>query len=138
MKHLSPADAYAWLSGRPDAAWIDCRTEAEHFLVGHPIIERGAEAPLRPHNVWWADELKGEMNEGFVEAVAEIAPDRTKPVVLICRSGRRSMSAAQALQEAGWTEVYNILDGFDGSLDDRYRRGTQSGWRFEGLPWEQL
>ncbi|MCC7217950.1 MAG: rhodanese-like domain-containing protein, partial [Burkholderiales bacterium] len=34
--------------------------------------------------------------------------------------------------------VYNVLDGFEGPLDDRHHRGAKSGWRFEGLPWEQL
>ncbi|MFM1991235.1 MAG: hypothetical protein RJA99_4192 [Pseudomonadota bacterium] len=138
MDHLKPREAHAFLASNPDAVWIDCRTEAEHFLVGHPVVERDGADPLRPHNVWWADDLKGEMNERFVDDVAAVAPDRATPVVLICRSGRRSVSAGEALEAAGWTAVRNVIDGFEGPLDERFRRGTQAGWRFEGLPWEQL
>ena len=138
MKRLLPRDAYSFLREHPEAVFIDCRTEAEHFLVGHPIIEREAGEVSRPVNIWWADEFKGEFNDHFVEDVAAVAPDRTRPVVLICRSGRRTVPAGAALEAAGWTEVYDVQEGFEGPLDDRYRRGTQSGWRFDGLPWEQL
>jgi rhodanese-related sulfurtransferase len=138
MKHLSPRDAYAYLSATPDAVFIDCRSEAEYFLVGHPVVEHAGAEPTRPHHIWWADELRLEMNERFVEDVAQVAGARERPVVLICRSGRRSVSAAEALEAAGWTEVYNVLEGFEGPLDDRDRRSTLGGWRVAGLPWEQL
>jgi len=61
-----------------------------------------------------------------------------RPVVLICRSGHRSVDAGLALEKAGFTDVYNVLQGFEGPLDDKHHRGTLSGWRTEGLPWEQL
>jgi len=57
---------------------------------------------------------------------------------LICRSGHRSVDAGLALEQAGFKDVYNVLDGFEGPLDDDHHRGTVSGWRREGLPWEQL
>ncbi len=139
MKHLKPSEAHAFLLSRPDAAFVDCRSEAEFFLVGHPIVERDGSEPLRPHNVCWADELRLEVNERFVEDIEKAAgPDRARPVVLICRSGRRSVSAGEALEKAGWTEIYNVLEGFEGPLDERFRRGTLGGWRLAGLPWEQL
>jgi len=58
-------------------------------------------------------------------------------VVLICRAGNRSISAGQALERAGFTEVFNVLDGFEGPLDEHHRRNRIAGWRKEGLPWEQ-
>ena len=58
--------------------------------------------------------------------------------MLICRSGHRSIDAGMALEKAGFAEVYNVLEGFEGPLDDDHHRGTISGWRKEGLPWEQL
>ena len=139
MKHLTPRQAHDFLRDRPDAVFVDCRSEAEYFLVGHPIVERPGEEPVRPHNVCWADELKLEMNEHFVEDVDRVAGGaKDKPVVLICRSGRRSVSAGETLEQAGWKEVYNVLEGFEGPLDEKFQRGTTSGWRREGLPWEQL
>jgi rhodanese-related sulfurtransferase len=58
-------------------------------------------------------------------------------VVLICRSGNRSVDAGNALEAAGFTSVFNVLHGFEGELDDVHHRGSMNGWRFEGLPWEQ-
>jgi rhodanese-related sulfurtransferase len=138
MDHLSPREAYAFLIEHPEAVFIDCRSEAEYFLVGHPLVEREGQEPQRPHNVCWADDLKYELNPGFVDEVAGVAPDRDAPVVLICRSGRRSVSAGEALEAAGWRDVRNVREGFEGPLDERFRRGTVSGWRLAGLPWEQL
>ena len=63
--------------------------------------------------------------------------DPAKPLVVICRSGNRSVDAGLALEAAGFTQVINVLEGFEGPLDDDYHRGTQGGWRFRGLPWYQ-
>lgn len=138
MRNLTPRQAHDFLLEHPDAVFVDCRSEAEYFLVGHPIVERDGREPLRPHNVCWADELKLEVNEHFVQDIEKISPARNRPVVLICRSGRRSVVAGEALEAAGWTAVHNVLEGFEGPLDERYRRGTLNGWRLAGLPWEQL
>ncbi|MDO9189781.1 MAG: rhodanese-like domain-containing protein, partial [Sulfurimicrobium sp.] len=45
--------------------------------------------------------------------------------------------AGHVLEQAGLTEVYNVLHGFEGDLDDHYHRNTVNGWRFDGLPWTQ-
>ena len=138
MNHLTPRQAYDYLLAHPEAVFIDCRSEAEYFLVGHPLVERTGEEPLRPHNICWADELRLEVNTGFVDDVGRVAGTRDRPVVIICRSGRRSVSAGEALEAAGYASVHNVTEGFEGPLDERYRRGTVSGWRLAGLPWEQL
>ena len=59
-----------------------------------------------------------------------------KKVVMLCRSGVRSMAAAQRATELG-LEAYNILEGFEGDLDAQTQRGHTGGWRFHGLPWRQ-
>ena len=58
-------------------------------------------------------------------------------MVLICRSGVRSLEAGKALVEAGINDVYNVAEGFEGQLDDKHHRSSVGGWRFHGLPWEQ-
>jgi rhodanese-related sulfurtransferase len=73
----------------------------------------------------------------FVGAVEQIANSRDQAVVLICRSGLRSVDAGMALEKAGFTQVINVLDGFEGEPDDNGRRSTECGWRYEGLPWTQ-
>ena len=128
MEHLTPKQAHAYLKANPDAVFIDCRSEMEYMFVGHPIG-----AMMVP----WYDGAEWEKNPHFVGQVKKVA-SMNRPVVLICRSGHRSLDAGIALEKAGFSEVYNIVDGFEGPLDDNHHRGTMSGWRKEGLPWEQL
>jgi len=59
------------------------------------------------------------------------------PVLLICRSGNRSDEAGKLLVDNGFKRVYNIVQGFEGELDDHHQRSRLAGWRFDNLPWEQ-
>jgi rhodanese-related sulfurtransferase len=127
MKHLTPREAEAFLRENPEAVFVDCRSEMEYLFVGHPV---GA------HLVAWNDGPDWEVNPHFVGQVKKIA-SLHRPVVLICRSGNRSLEAGKALEHAGFSEVFNVLHGFEGELDGVHHRNSVSGWRFEGLPWEQ-
>ena len=127
MKHLKPIEASQFLHDNPSAVFVDCRSEMEYFFVGHPV---GA------HHVAWNDGPDWDINPHFVGQVRKIA-SMNRPVLLICRSGQRSISAGQALEQAGFSDVYNVLDGFEGPLDDNHHRNSVGGWRTEGLPWEQ-
>ena len=44
----------------------------------------------------------------------------------------------QALEAAGFSDIVNVLHGFEGDLDAHFHRSTLNGWRFDGLPWEQM
>jgi rhodanese-related sulfurtransferase len=127
MKHLKPLEASEFLHRNPNAVFIDCRSEMEYLFVGHPI---GA------LHVAWNDGPDWDINPHFVGQVKKVA-SMNRPVVLICRSGQRSIAAGVTLENAGFQEVYNVLGGFEGPLDDHHHRGTLGGWRKEGLPWEQ-
>ena len=59
------------------------------------------------------------------------------PVILICRSGKRSKEAGQALIDAGISNIYHIDEGFEGELDENHHRSTSGGWRYHKLPWQQ-
>ena len=77
-------------------------------------------------------------NDGFRRRT-ETPPASTpgeRPVVFLCRSGNRSIGAAEAATAAGIAPSYNMLDGFEGHLDETGHRGT-TGWRAVGLPWKQ-
>ena len=128
VKHLKPKEAKDLLDSNPQAVFIDCRSEMEYFFVGHPV---GAQ------HVAWNDGPDWEINPHFVGQVKKVA-SMNRPIVLICRSGHRSIDAGLALEKAGFSEVYNVLEGFEGPLDEKHHRGNLSGWRREGLPWEQL
>ncbi len=129
MDHLDPVAAYAFLQREPRALLVDCRTEVEHMYVGHPV---GAE------HVAWQEAPDWEIDPAFADNVKRlVSGDLERPVLLICRSGHRSLYAGEALEAAGFSRVINVLEGFEGPLDDDYHRGTKGGWRFRGLPWQQ-
>jgi rhodanese-related sulfurtransferase len=127
MKHLKPREASDFLHANPQAVLIDCRSEMEYLFVGHPS---GA------IHVAWNDGPDWDINPHFVGQVKKVA-SMNRPVVLICRSGQRSIAAGVELEKAGFSDIYNVLEGFEGPLDDTHHRGTIGGWRKEGLPWEQ-
>ncbi len=127
MKSLQPKEAFQFLKNHPSAVLIDVRSEIEFLFVGHPV---GA------IHVPWNDGPDWEINPDFVAHVKKIA-NESRPVLLICRSGVRSRDAGMALKDSGFREVYNILHGFEGDLDDAHRRSSLNGWRFDQLPWEQ-
>ena len=127
MKHLEPKQAYEFLKQNPNAVFVDCRSEMEYLFVGHPV---GA------IHVAWNDGPNWDINPHFVAHVKK-ATSVDRPVVIICRSGNRSLDAGRALEDAGFSQVYNVLHGFEGELDDKHHRGSATGWRFDGLPWEQ-
>lgn len=129
MQHLDPRTAHALLQQKPEAVLVDCRTEIEHMYVGHPV---GAE------HVAWQEGPDWEIDPEFVDKVKHVVKgDRTRPVLLICRSGHRSLHAGDALESAGFSTVINVLEGFEGPLDEHFHRGKLGGWRYHGLPWQQ-
>ena len=130
IENLTPRAARELLLAQPDALFVDCRSEAEYFFVGH------AEGAV---HVPWAEAPDWELNPHFVSEVRKLVGHSIdRPVVLICRSGNRSVDAAHALAAAGFSRVVNVLHGFEGALNERHHRGALNGWRFDGLPWEQL
>ena len=122
---VTPAEAYALM--RAGASLVDVRTQAERHFVGSVP---GSE-PIE-----WSTYPKGERNPAFLEQLAEAVP-KNEPVMFLCRSGARSHNAAVAATQAGWTEAYNILEGFEGDKDAEHHRGMLGGWRKAGLPWIQ-
>jgi rhodanese-related sulfurtransferase len=129
MKHLTPKEAAQFLHDNPSALFIDCRSEIEFLFVGHPA---GAT------HISWNDGPDWDINPHFLGEVKMLAGHSgDRPVVLICRSGNRSVDAGKLLEEAGFTKVFNVLHGFEGELDDNHHRGATNGWRCDGLPWEQ-
>jgi rhodanese-related sulfurtransferase len=130
MKNLLPKEAWDLLQTQPDALFVDVRMEIESLYVGRPP---GVE------NIPWYEypDLTPDPAR-FAAAVEREAGDKSRTVLLICRSGKRTVDAARALEAAGFTDVVNIVHGFEGELDERFHRSTVNGWRHDGLPWEQM
>ena len=110
------------------AVLVDVRTNEERTFVGY--------VPASLH-VAWATGTAMNRNPRFVRELEAKAGGKEAVVVLLCRSGKRSAEAAEALVKAGFQEVYNVQEGFEGNLDDNQHRGGKDGWRFHGLPWVQ-
>ena len=124
--------ALAWqLVQANRALLVDVRSTEERKFVGH--------VPGSLH-VAWATGTSLVRNPRFVrELEAKLAKDGGKDavVLLLCRSGKRSVLAAEAAAAAGFTHVFNVLEGFEGERDEHFQRGRLGGWRYHGLPWHQ-
>lgn len=128
IENLNPKQCWQLLQDDPSAIMVDVRTAIEHSFIGHP--------PGAVHIAW--KEFPGmQLNTSFVDQVKAAAPDKEAPVLLLCRSGQRSLAAAQALEAEGYQHLVNIVEGFEGPLDENKHRGNLGGWRYHGLPWEQ-
>lgn len=123
---VSPSQAWELVSAG-EATLLDVRTVEERTYVGR--------VPGSLH-VAWATGTAMTRNPHFVRQVGTLI-GKDQPLVLLCRSGKRSALAAEALRKAGYSRVLNVDEGFEGNLGADGHRGTADGWRFHGLPWEQ-
>ncbi len=130
MKHLTPLQTWQYLQDHPEALFVDVRMEIEYLYVGHP--------PGVVHIAWYEYPEMQAHPQAFVEQVSREGGRPDRPVVLLCRSGKRTVDAGLVLEAAGFEQVVNVLHGFEGDLDDHFKRGRLNGWRHDGLPWEQL
>ena len=134
LNHISPAEGYEILQHDSRALFIDIRSNMEFLFVGHP---KGA------IHVPWIDEPDWTVNKDFVKEIRQlllggVSQDHgSPPIILICRSGKRSNDAGETLVKAGIKNVCHISEGFEGDLDEQHHRSSIGGWRFRGLPWEQ-
>jgi rhodanese-related sulfurtransferase len=131
---ITPQQAWKLLSDNPEAVLVDCRTDSEWRFVGVPDL-----TSLQRDVVFieWS-RSDGTHNDGFVDELksAGVGPHAERPVIFLCRSGNRSIGAAEAATGAGIAPAYNVLDGFEGDLDAQRHRGS-TGWKAVGLPWRQ-
>jgi rhodanese-related sulfurtransferase len=118
----------AWELFSNEAAYlVDVRSAEERKFVGH--------VPNTLH-VPWATGTALTRNPRFArELEAKVKKDDV--VLLLCRSGKRSVLAAEVATKAGFTHVFNVLEGFEGEINDQQHRGSGDGWRYHHLPWVQ-
>jgi glyoxylase-like metal-dependent hydrolase (beta-lactamase superfamily II)/rhodanese-related sulfurtransferase len=121
---VSPQLAWQWVQSG-EAVMVDVRTDAEREWVG--FVPGAVALP-------WKQWPGMAMNPAFDDGVRQAAGG--KKLVLLCRSGVRSIAAAQRATALG-LQAYNILEGFEGDPDDQAQRGKKGGWRVHGLPWRQ-
>lgn len=119
----------AWeLFSNQEVLLVDVRSAEERHFVGH--IPGTLHLP-------WATGTSLTRNPRFVRELENKIGGKDTAVLLLCRSGKRSALAAEAATKAGFSHVFNILEGFEGEIDAQQQRGKADGWRFHGLPWVQ-
>jgi rhodanese-related sulfurtransferase len=123
---MTPKEAYEVWQLAPGAKLVDVRTRAEWDWVGR--IPGAVE-------IEWMSYPGNQANTNFLAQLKQQV-DPEALVLFVCRSGVRSDKAASLATQAGYTEVYNVLEGFEGDKDANGHRGTIGGWRHAGLPWQ--
>jgi rhodanese-related sulfurtransferase len=124
---LLPGEAYDIMQSAPGAKLVDVRSSAEFAWVGR--IPDAVE-------IEWQMFPGMQVNPHFMTQLQQQV-DKEALTMFICRSGGRSHFAAIAATQAGYTDCYNVLEGFEGDKDTEGHRNTRGGWRKAGLPWSQ-
>ena len=145
--YVTATEAYAELNELGDTAlFVDVRTRSEVAFLG---MAEGADAniPFMTEGdfIEWDEEksnFKMRPNSRFVASIGKLVDNRglnkDSPIFLMCRSGSRSAKAATMLNLVGYTQVYNIIDGYEGdTAKDGPSKGERvvNGWKNSGLPW---
>lgn len=135
IKEITPIEAWEILRSDAKAVLLDVRSTMEFLYVGHPV---GAlSVPLKEPPAWEIDpDFVDKASRALGERFAGMRPEDLT-VLSLCRSGQRSMTAAELLTSRGFNCVYNVLEGFEGERDGNNHRNTINGWRVRQLPWEQ-
>ncbi|GAB3260072.1 rhodanese-like domain-containing protein [Chitinimonas naiadis] len=124
---LTPEEAHTLLSTLPASKLVDVRTGAEWQFVG---------TPLNAVKIEWKSFPGMLANPNFLEQLKHQV-DAEDALFFLCRTGGRSHEAAALAAANGFTECYNVLEGFEGDRDDHGQRGKINGWKARGLPWSQ-
>lgn len=139
--YLTPKDAHAALQADASIVFVDVRDPIEVAFVGHAEgMDGNIPVKLATHRFDAAEgDYVMEPNSGFVAQVealmAREGRGKADPVFVMCRSGGRSAAAARQLIQAGFTNVWNLVEGFEGDRDKATGQRTLNGWRNAGLPW---
>ncbi|ENV33319.1 rhodanese-like domain-containing protein [Acinetobacter gerneri] len=123
---LSPKQAWKLVESA-DVVLVDVRTNEERKFVGY--IPEGV-------HIAWATGTAFNRNPRFLKEL-ENKVGKDKTILLLCRSGKRSALAAEAAFNAGFQNIYNILEGFEGDLNKNNQRNQINGWKTHQLPWVQ-
>jgi rhodanese-related sulfurtransferase len=134
VQNVAPTQTWEALQANENAQLVDVRTDVEWNFIGLPDLSAAGKEPIL---IPWQVYPAMQRNPSFEDSLraAGLTPDQ--PVYFICRTGGRSMAAAQAAEAAGFPNVFNVADGFEGPPDAAGHRGTTAGWKAADLPWRQ-
>lgn len=139
--YVTPKEGYEMWQKDPDKVKIlDVRTPEEYATVGHPAM--AINIPVQFMTYVWNPEKKDYLwkdNPKFVARVKK-AFRPTDTLVVMCRSGHRSAAAIEKLAKAGFKNLYNLHEGFEGDKvtdksNPNFGKRMKNGWKNAGLPW---
>ncbi len=141
--YLSAPEAFKMKSeGGDKVLFVDIRTKGEFQFLGTPTVVDQNIPYMEIDDLGGWDKKNNRYamspNSDFVSAISALVTrtnrGKSDPIILICRSGDRSSQAANLLQEAGYSRVYSVVDGFEGDMSPAGRRDV-NGWKNANLPW---
>ena len=133
-KYATSVEAYDMWKANPDKIKIiDVRIPEEYSFVGHPPMAYNI-----PSKLWtgkWNEEKKDYVLEDNPDFTTQVKKQFTQndTIMIMCRSGHRSAAAVNLLTKAGFTNVYTIVDGFEGEKVNGKR--MTDGWKNSSAPW---
>jgi rhodanese-related sulfurtransferase len=139
--YVTAKEAYAMYQKNPDKIKIlDCRTPQEYAFAGHAPMAVNVPSKFMVYK-WDAKKKMYVMknNRKFVRQVKKVFKP-TDTILVMCRSGSRSAQSVNRLAKAGYKQVYNIVDGFEGDKikdpkSPNHGKRLKNGWRNSGAPW---
>ncbi|MFZ6681122.1 rhodanese-like domain-containing protein [Undibacterium sp. Tian12W] len=127
---VTPKEAFALLQNDSKILIVDVRTNAERDWVGRVNISEAQHLAVQ-----WSLYPGGTPNPDFLAQLQASVPDKASTILFLCRSGVRSRHGAKLATENGYTNCYDILQGFEGDKDEQGHRKTVGGWCQNNLPW---
>jgi rhodanese-related sulfurtransferase len=134
VEDVPPKQAWDALVRDGGAQLVDVRTEAEWAFVGLPDLSAAGKQPVL---IPWQSYPTMQVNAAFADHLQRAGLQPEQHLFFICRSGARSLAAAEAARAAGFPHSFNVADGFEGPPDAEGHRGTVAGWKADALPWRQ-
>ena len=131
---INSLECFEKLKNKKESHLIDIRAQPEWDFVGVPDL-----SSINKHTffITWQSYPNMKFNEDFETEIIRSNIKKDDSIFLICRSGQRSLKAAQYLNQLGYKNCFNVLDGFEGDKDLNNHRSTLSGWKLNRLPWKQ-
>jgi rhodanese-related sulfurtransferase len=134
IKNISSRECFEKLSIEVNSQLIDVRTKPEWIYVGVPDL-----SSINKKVIFVSWQVYPEMgtNKFFENQILESNIKKDNNLYFICRSGNRSNNAAEFLASRGFSNCFNVIDGFEGKLNHERQRTLIDGWQFNNLPWKQ-
>ena len=134
IKNISSQECFEKLSIEVNSQLIDVRTKPEWVYVGVPDL-----SSINKNVIFisWQVYPEMEINKFFENQILQSNIKKDSNLYFMCRSGNRSYSAAEFLVSRGFSNCFNIIDGFEGKLNHECQRTLIDGWQFNNLPWKQ-